>query len=609
VRGGTGHGASKAVLMMTASAVLAGVVCAAAFGGRAAASSAARADAAEHAAVPRTEPSAVSPSHQKSIDDIVRFLQEHQQEGGGYADSAKKPTQSVSAWVTLALAAAGINPRNQIRTANGMPCGHSAFEFLAGHFAESLREEIAWPQVGTTAFERELLVVDTAGTDPHDFAGYDLVGEIISRQQPDGGIPFVPGGEAQVNDAVFGILALAPVKEPAAEAAVQKASEWLLAKGEDGDGGFNWRSTGSPSEVDLTGAAIEALTAAEREGTEAEARALAFLREAQRADGGFAEYPSTEGESNVASTAWGVQGIWASGGDPETWRTGSGLATEEPLDYMQSMQQPDGHVRWRASSDLNGIWMTAYVLPAFAGQVLPYPAVPATEIAVEPPGCGETKPTPEAPTEEGLGGGESNPQAGVGAGGGGEGAPDFSRPAPESKGKTPGGARIPHHAKDEKASDHSHTRRGKNLHQAKGTETQEPKRDSEADQEVEKVTTEAGPAATETAAIASGSSGSGGRPTPGDDGRASGARGTLLPADDARRAAGTTGGEEVSGIVIGSPEGWQGKLAFGAPGLRSAVRGGSEEPWVPLTIAVGALVALGLGARRELRGHGWRRAA
>jgi squalene-hopene/tetraprenyl-beta-curcumene cyclase/sporulenol synthase len=218
--------------------------------------------------------------------------------------------------------------------------------------------------VATTAFERELLVVDSAGTDPHDFAGYDLSGEIIARQGSDGGIPFVPGGEEQVNDAAFGILGLAPLKEPATGAAVGAATEWLLTKGQDDDGGFNWRSTGSPSEVDLTGAAIEALVAAGRKGTEAETNALTFLHEAQRPDGGFAENPSTEGESNVASTSWGVQGIWAAGGNPETWLTGSGLASEEPLDYMESMQQPDGHIRWRGSSDLNGIWMTCPPSPA-----------------------------------------------------------------------------------------------------------------------------------------------------------------------------------------------------------------------------------------------------
>jgi hypothetical protein len=543
---------------------------------------------------------AVAPQHQKSIDDIVRFLEEHQGESGGYADNGKKPSQSISAWVTLALAAAGINPLDQIRTVNGVPCGHSAFEFLTGHFAEGFREETAWPQVGTTAFERELLVVDTAGTDPHDFAGYDLVGEIIARQGVDGGLPFVAGGEEQVNDAAFGILALAPVKEPAAEAAVRKAGEWLLAKGPDRDGGFNWRSQSMPSEVDLTGAAIEALIAAGEKGTEAEAGALAFLHSSQRPDGGFAEYPSTEGESNVASTAWGVQGIWASGGNPETWLTGSGLATEEPLDYMEAMQQPDGHIRWRASSDLNGIWMTAYVLPAFTGQVMPYSLVPrATPAGERLASCEEAKAAPEAPTENELGGGKSTSEDGVGAGGGGEGAPDFSGPQPESKGKTPRGARIRHHAKGEKASDHARTRRGENLHQAQGTETQEPQRESEADQEIEKVTAKASPS---TVAGKAGGDG--------DEGNGPGERGARLPTVGTERTSGTTTGEEVSGIVIGSPDGGQkGKLAFGAPGLRSAGRGGSEEPWVPLAIAAGALALLGLGARRELRGRGWGRPA
>lgn len=538
-----------------------------------------------------------APQHQKSIDDIVRFLQEHQQESGGYADAGKKPTQSISAWVTLALAAAGINPQDQIRTVNGVACGHSAEEFLAEHFAESFREEASHTEFGTTAFERELLVVDTSGTDPHAFAGHDLVGEILARQGIDGGIPYVPGGEEQVNDAVFGILALTPVKEAEAEAAARQATEWLLAKGPDADGGFNWRSNTMPSEADLTGAAIEALVAAGEKGTEAEAGALAFLRKSQRPDGGFPEYPALEAESNVASTAWAVQGIWASGGDPETWLTGSGLTTEEPLDYLESMQQPDGHLRWRASNDLNGIWMTAYALPAFTGQVMPYPLVPRAAPAGERlPSCAEVKAAPEAPTENEIGGGESKPDGGVGAGAGGNGAPDFSSPQPGSKGKTPRGARIRHHKKGETAHDHAQSRRGENPHQAQGTETQEPQRESEADQEVERVRAGASPSTRE------GEAG-------GDEGKGPGERGTPLPAAGAERAAGTTSGEEVSGIVIGSPEGQRGKLAFGAPGLRSAARGGAEEPWVPLAIAAGAIVLLGLGARRELGGRGWGRPA
>ena len=145
-----------------------------------------------------------------------------------------------------------------------------------------------------------------------------------------------------------------------------------------------------------------------------------------------------------------------------------GLASEEPLDYMESMQQPDGHIRWRASSDLNGIWMTAYALPAFTGQVMPYPLVPPSgstgDAAAELPGGrrgagsvgGERRgrrwermhPAASGRTEgerrshrRPAPGPAGAPSGGVGAGGGGEGAPDFSRPQPGSKGKTPGGAR------------------------------------------------------------------------------------------------------------------------------------------------------------------------
>jgi hypothetical protein len=543
--------------------------------------------------------SAVEPQHGKLVDGIVAFLESHETESGAYADAGKNPTQGISAWVTMAVAAAGVNPLDQTRFAGGAPCGTSAAEYLEAGFPAAARAEAGSEAIPTTAFERELLVVDTSGADPHDFASFDLVAEIIARQDPvTGGIPYVPGGGSQVNDAVFGILALAPVKEPGAEAAVAAAARWLLTA-HDPDGGYNWRGPGSSSEVDLTGAAIEALNAAGLHGAPAEAEALAYLETAQRPDGGFAEYPGTEAESNVASSAWATQGIWASGGDPETWTVGEATPAAEPLDYMESLQQPDGHIRWKASSDLNGIWMTAYALPAFTGQVMPYPYVPRSEAGGERlASCDEDAGVRGTPTG-GAGGGspppgrsgggespvsgdaESQSAAGVGAGGGGEGAPDFSRPKPGSKGKTPGGARVVHHRHGTRASDHSRTRRGSNQRQAQGTETAEPQSASEVAQEVGTV------------------SGAGGTSHSGGPGHG----GAPLPTEGAPRPSPTTTGREVSGVVIGAPRGGDGKLAFGAPGLRSAsASGGGDEPWVPLAIGVAALVLLGLGARRELRG-------
>src|SRR4029077_4874534 len=123
--------------------------------------------------------------------------------------------------------------------------------------------------------------------------------------------------------------------------------------------------------------------------------------------------------------------------------------------YMASLQQPDGHIRWKSSQDLNGVWMTAYVAPAFAGQAWPIPAAPRAE-----------KPPATAP-HSGQGEGSQSGSGVIGAGGG-RGAPLFSRPKPQSKGKTPGGARVVH-SKNKHPANHDKTRRGSNSMQPSGT--------------------------------------------------------------------------------------------------------------------------------------------
>ena len=514
---------------------------------------------------------APSAKRQALLDSTVRFLQDSQQPSGGFA-GAGEPSQGTSAWVALALAAAGINPRNQAK-----PCGTDAYTYLVTHFLQATGEEAAGPegQIATTAFERELLVADAAGADPHSFAGFDLVREIRDRQLADGSFPFVPGGESQVNTTVFAILALSPVAEPAPQAAIDAAARWLIAQQKD-DGGWHWQIEAPTSEVDITGAAIEALHAAGTPNAPAEAaafesaqrKALEYLADAQLPDGGLPALPGAQDESNVASTAWAVQGIWSAGGNPETWRAGSGLATEEPLDYMESMQQPDGHIRWSQSTDLNGIWMTAYVAPAFAGQALPIPA--ATFSSASLPACED----------------EDGGTTGVIAGGGGRGAPLFSRPKPQSRGRTPGGARIVRN-QDLHPRRHSRSRRGTNAEQPTGTETAESSDDTEAGDEV----TAAGSAA----GGPGDGSGSGGQST--DKGG-----GHDADADSSPGTAGSSGGREVSGVVIGDPGApGGGKVAFGAPGLHSAASGGGRELWVAAGIGAAALL-LGLaGAQWERR--------
>jgi hypothetical protein len=508
-------------------------------------------------------PAAPNPANKASLDRTIRYLQEAQQADGGFG-AAGEPSQITSAWTALALAAAGVNPRSQRR-----PGGVDAFSYLVSHYGEGVEDSECAPIACTTAFERELMVVNASGANSHDFGGVDLTAELLSRVRHDGAFPHVPGGQPGVNDTIFAVFALAPIPEPVAQAAIGPAADWIESIQLPG-GGWAWSATSMRDEVDMTGAAIQALIAAGRGRNAAVEEGIAYLRDAQNDDGGFPEFPGNP-ESNVASTAWAVQGVWAVGENPEDWRAGSGSGAKEPLGYMESMQQPDGHIRWRQSQDLNGIWMTAYCSVALGGQTWPIPEAPLSNDPIQPPKAGQG---------EGTQSGD-----GVIAGGGGKGAPLFSRPKPQSKGKTPGGRRVTREGPG-KARDHSQTRRGENTHQPTGTASSEPTGKEEA----------AGAGAGAGLSGGGGAS-AGGSASPLSGGEAPGAGSGSSGSAAEELAKGTRGsrgggGREVTGTVVGESAGSPrpGPLAFGAPGLHSAGVDSGGASW--LAIAIGAAVAL-----------------
>jgi prenyltransferase beta subunit len=499
-----------------------------------------------------------------ALDRTVRYLQDDQNADGGFGgEPGTKSVGDFTAWVALALAAVGVNPRSQAR-----PGGVDAYDYLAAHAGELLV---------TTDYERELLVVDASGTSPQNFAGVDLVGELLRRQIATGAEAGAFSHEAGssrpgINDTIFAILALSPVESEPARRAVQAAASWLEAE-QDGDG--SWPSTcpktlsgcappgGEPQgEVDMTGAAIQALNAAGRHATRAQEAALSYLRGAQNAvEGGFPEEPG-EAEANVASTAWAVQGLWSAGVDPETWAP-SGV---DPLTYMESLQQPDGHVRWKRGQEMNGVWMTAYTTPALSGDSWPiaapaYTPLPATA-------AGEVG-------EGGDGGDGAQPGGGVIAGGGGDGAPLFSRPQPQSTGVTPGGVRLlgSRSAKRRRA-----TRRERNP----GAPRKRPIPTITASSAAAAALHEREPSNSTLGARAAGAKRSGER------------------RDDKGHR--TADAREVKGILVASGANTlAGERQLGAPGLRSTRAGTRHSPWSSVAIlAAGVLLAL-LGARLERR--------
>jgi hypothetical protein len=343
--------------------------------------------------------------NQGQLDRTVAYMQGAQNPDGGFGGSKGSPSDPLfTAWVGIGLAAAGVNPQDQ-----AVAGGTDVYTYLTGN---------AGALDLTTDFERAGLVAVAAGASLRDFGGRDLAGTILARQLPDGSLPHTAGGTSGgINDTAFAILMLSA--EPGTGTALADAAAWLVTVQGD-DGGWSY-APGASESTDMTGAVLQALQAAPpATGTDAPARAQArrtawsYLRGAQHADGGFGQTP-TDGESNVASTAWVVQALWAVGEDPAAWAP----AGHTPLDYLASMQQADGSIRYMSSQSMNDLWMTAYVAPAFAGYPLPVPAVPR---AVRPPST-----TAPAST------------AGVTSGGGGNGAPLFSRPQPGSKGRASGG--------------------------------------------------------------------------------------------------------------------------------------------------------------------------
>jgi prenyltransferase beta subunit len=483
--------------------------------------------------------------NKKRLESTVRFLQNAQNSDGGFSANGNVGEASnpdFTAWAAIALACAGINPEDQAK-----PGGESAYSYLVAHTGE-LKV--------TTDFERVLLVVDAAGTSAQGF-GRNLIGSILGRQLGEGGFSHEGSQTPTINDTIFAILSLSPVQEREVQEAVKRAVGWLERQ-QNPDG--SWPSTagdGAPGNVDITAAAIEALNAAGVHDSEAQGKALEYLREAQRPDGGFPEF-TVESESDTASTSWTVQAIVSAGENPETWRQAS--SGKEPLGYLESMQHEDGSIQSSAGSDENPVWMTAYAAPAFSLQPLPPPAVPLEVPSSTPPGPVGGTPAANGTAETGQGGESSQPGSGVIAGGGGRGAPLFSRPQPQSQGRTPGGVRLLDSAR-ESASPASTARHAR----------QRPLRDPPSVVATITTVSSAKPASSASA----------------DHHKGSGSA-AMGSGDGGQRA----GGGAIRGLLINAPGSKQANevLEPGAPGLRGAGAGGGQTPW--LAIAIGGLIVL-----------------
>jgi prenyltransferase beta subunit len=283
-----------------------------------------------------------SASTASAASSPLSYLVAAQNADGGFGPApGQASSQLYSGWVAMGLAAAGVNPQDA--TAGGP----SLTSYLASG---------AGGQTDPGSVEREILAARAAGLSATSFGGRNLVAALEHDIGRNGSV------SDQTNWTAFAVLALrsAGVSPPG------PAVRWLIRQ-QDGDGGFNFSTAGGSSDVDDTGAVLEALAGIPgRAAGAARSRGVRYIRRHQNHDGGFA---ATAGDrSNAQSTAWAIQGLLAAGGDPSALHRGGAAS---PVDYLRSLEASDGHIRYSRGSDQTPVWVTAEAIMALDGRALP----------------------------------------------------------------------------------------------------------------------------------------------------------------------------------------------------------------------------------------------
>ncbi len=280
-----------------------------------------------------------------SLAPELSFLAGAQNADGGFgAERGQHSTELYTAWTAMGLAAAGRNPAAVRRG------GHSLLDALRGE-AGTLQ--------GLGDAERTILAVRACGASAYSFAGRNLVAEVLRARARDRSFA------EQVNLTAFAIFALDAVGHSGKYPAIREAAGWIERQ-QNGDGGFGFGPRGSSSDVDDTGAALQALLDAGAHDRRVLGAAAGYIARAQNLDGGFPQRPG--GESNAQSTAWAVQGLLAGGRDPLSIRR---HGSRTPIAYLESLIGPGGSVRYSRTSAQTPVWVTAQALIALARRIFP----------------------------------------------------------------------------------------------------------------------------------------------------------------------------------------------------------------------------------------------
>lgn len=270
----------------------------------------------------------VSPAQaQHAADRGANWFQANQEGSGSLG----------SDWAMTALAAAGINSAD-VSTSLADP---SAQDFYLGEW------QAEGPGGAGTDAERGILTGVAGGIQPSRLstATEATKSNLVARiaELFDGTQIGDPG---LLNDDIFGVLALHQAGAP--EAMLRRIVDYLRTK-QLPDGGWSWNSSpGATADTDMTGSVLAAFCAAGVGPGDSDLdQAIDLLHTLQDpATGGFIAPPESFGIGvNTDTTSWVASGLIQCGIDPQgpEWTTDQG---KTPLDYLISLQRPDGHFDW-----------------------------------------------------------------------------------------------------------------------------------------------------------------------------------------------------------------------------------------------------------------------
>lgn len=268
--------------------------------------------------------------------------------GAGWFEATQAESGALKGdWAMTALAATGVNAAD-VRVGLLDP---SAQDYYLGEWQAS------GPGGAATDAERGILAGVAGGIQPSRLAaGAETVKSNLVARVAELFDGTQVGTAGLLNDDIFAVLALDQAGAP--QPLLARLAAYLRAK-QLPNGGWSWSASAKSADTDMTGAAVGAFCAAGVSPADPDvAEALALLHTLQDpASGGFSAPPPFGVGVNADTTAWVASGLIRCGIDPQSaeWTTAEG---KTPLDYLVSLQQPDGHFKWTAS--INGGAMETY---------------------------------------------------------------------------------------------------------------------------------------------------------------------------------------------------------------------------------------------------------